>query len=190
MPEMKYKVPSNWISIVFFTLMVAMLYFLYIFPQQDIQKSYEIPYSQFKQLLTQGRVNEVELRGNLAIGVLFRSCRIRSGPHYGQTFQNTDSRNPEMKTHAPDRVARGDITCRSTTGERRWLVQHACPDASLAHLSLDCCSGSSSRASRRISGGLGGSGGELQKFLLTSTKEANVPEVTFDDVAGQENGQA
>ena len=70
MPETKYKVPPNWISIVFIALMVAMLYFLYVTPQQGIQKSYEIPYSQFKQLLSQGRVQELELRGHLASGTL------------------------------------------------------------------------------------------------------------------------
>ena len=43
-----------------------------------------------------------------------------------------------------------------------------------------------SRASRNLGGGLG-RGGALQDFLRPPTRKATIPDVTFNDVAGQEN---
>ena len=188
MPELKYKVPPNWISIVFFALMVAMLYFLYIVPQQDIPKSVEIPYSQFKQLLTQGRVNEVELRGHQANGTLFDPVAL--GP--ART----------MATHFSTRIPEiGDEELMPLI-KLQGVTLHVGPPqeseggwSSLLILMLPWLIFIGlffwviQRASSRISGGLGGAGGELQKFLRTSTKDANIPETTFDDVAGQENAK-
>jgi len=44
------------------------------------------------------------------------------------------------------------------------------------------------RAQRSMSGGLGGKG-ELGKFLRGSSKSAEIPDVTFDDMAGQETAK-
>lgn len=188
MPETKYKVPPNWISIVFIALMVAMLYFLYVAPQQDIQKSYEIPYSQFKQLLTQGRVHELELSGHLASGTLVDPVAL--GPDRAMA-KNFKTRVPEI----------GDEELMPLIKSQGVVLRVGPPQESEAGWSnllilmlpwlifILLFFWIIQRASRRIGSGLGGPGGELQKFLLTSAREANVPEVSFDDVAGQENAK-
>jgi cell division protease FtsH len=188
MPELKYKVPPNLISIVFFALMAVMLYFLYIVPQQDIPRSVEIPYSQFKQLLSQGRVNEVELRGHLANGTLFDPVAL--GPTRAMAT-HFSTRIPEIgDEELMPLIKLQGVTLRvgpPQESEGGWssLLILMLPWLIFIGIFFWIIQ----RSYRRISGGLGGAGGELQKFLRTSTKEANVPETTFDDVAGQENAK-
>ena len=188
MPETKYKVPPNWISIVFIALMVAMLYFLYVTPQQDIQKSHEIPYSQFKQLLSQGRVQELELRGHLASGTLVDPVALGPTRTMGKNFKTRvpeigdEELMPLIKSQGV--VLRVGPTQESEAGWSNLLILML-PWLIFIVLFFWIIQ----RAYRRIGSGLGGPGGELQKFLQTSSREANVPEVSFDDVAGQENAK-
>jgi cell division protease FtsH len=143
----------------------------------------EIPYSEFKTLLRDRVVEEVELRGDLAEG------RLRDARPLGPGGQETD----RFRTRIP---ALGDDSLLPTieeTGVRllvgeaeggwRALFLAAAPWLLMAFFFWFLY-----RSGRNLAGGLGGRG-DLQQFLRGSLQEKETPKVTFADVAGQENAK-
>lgn len=144
----------------------------------------EIPYSEFKALLRDGVVEEVELRGDLAEG------RLREARPVGPGGEEAD----RFSTRVP---ALGDDSLLPTieeTGVRllvgepdggwRMLLLAAAPWLLLTAFFLWLMY----RSGRNLAGGLGGRG-DLQQFLRGSLHEKEIPKVTFADVAGQENAK-
>lgn len=188
MPEQNKTPLPNWAAVLMFTLAFVLLYFLFIIPEQAGRKSYEIPYSHFKQLLADGRVSEVVLRGRKVEGTLFESAPLGAEGAMANQFR---TRTPEIgdETLIPLIESQGVIlNVGRAEDEGGWAAMLVMLLPWLIFLGLFLWI--MQRAYRRIGGGLGGGPpGELQKFLRTSAKEVTVPEVTFDDVAGQDNAK-
>jgi cell division protease FtsH len=186
MPVQNKAPLPNWASVVLFALAFVLLYFLFIIPEQA-GKSYEIPYSQFKQLLAEGRVSELVLRGQKIEGTLDASIPL--GPK-GTMANKFRTRTPEIGDEAlmPLIESQGvTLNVGRAEDEGGWTAMLVMLLPWMIFVGVFFWL--MQRASRRISGSLGGSTGDLQKFLRTSAKEATVPEVTFADVAGQENAK-
>ena len=179
-PEMSIQL---WARLLLMATLLAVLYLVFVEPQPGPERSYPISYSEFKSLLEQGRVEKVLLVGETASGQLFDAAPL--GPQ-GQTATRFHTRIPAFGDEAL-LPALEDKGIEIEVGEERegvfgplllsllpwvlfialwwWLLQ---------------------RASRNLGGGLG-RGGALQDFLRPPTRKATIPDVTFNDVAGQDN---
>jgi cell division protease FtsH len=179
-PEMNIQL---WARVLLMAILLGVMYLVFVEPQPVAERSYPISYSEFKSLLDQGRIEKVLLVADTASGQLFDAVPL--GPQ-GQTGSRFTTRIPALGDEAllPALEAKG---VEIEVGEERkgvlgpvllsllpwvlfialwwWLLQ---------------------RASRNLGGGLG-RGGALQDFLRPPTRKATIPEVTFNDVAGQEN---
>ena len=186
MPEPKYpqqfQIPIKWISNAIAIIVLIALYF-FLTQKPVTEPAYEIPYSQFKELLNDGGLVSVTLKGNRAEGTLVQATSI--GP------KNEMSRN--FKTRIPDI---GDDSLLPALEAQRVEVKVFPPVAEgglwQAVLSIlpwiliiAFWLWIIKRAQSNMSGGLGGQG-ELGKFLKGSTRAAEIPDITFDDMAGQE----
>jgi len=179
-PEMNIQL---WARMLLIATLLGVLYLVFVEPQPGAERSYAISYSEFRSLLKQGRVEKVLLVGDSASGQLFDAVAL--GPR-GETGTRFSTRIPAFgdETLLPALEAGG---VEIEVGEESkgvfgpillsllpwilfialwwWLLQ---------------------RASRNLGGGLG-RGGPLQDFLRPPTRKATIPDVTFNDVAGQEN---
>jgi cell division protease FtsH len=191
MSEPQRRQPENnlppWSSALLLMMVVLVLYAMFIMPGQVGERRYEIPYSQFKSLVASGQVTELRLSGHLADGSL--SNKIPLGPA-GQMSDLFRTRLPviEDKELLPMLEQRG-VTLHVAREQEQatwasllvlllpWLLF-----IGLLYWFLQ-------RLSKRMGGGFGGASGELQRFLGAASKEAKVPDVTFADVAGQENAK-
>ena len=180
-PRMK-PIPRIWA--VFALFLIALLAFNYYFSQKTpAEPVYEITYTRFKALLNEGQVESIVLRGLDAQGELLSPVAIGPNSEYGKRFQ---TRLPVMddETLLPAlEQNQVDIKVLPSDGQASlftilisylpwvliiafwfWIIR---------------------RAQRNISGGLGGKG-ELGKFLRGDTRVAEIPETSFDDIAGQD----
>jgi cell division protease FtsH len=178
---------SSWATALMLILLAVLLYVMFILPEYAGDKRYDIPYSQFKALAAQGHVAEVQLSGHRAEGRLNQATPI--GPA-GQTSTLFRSRIPAIGDDAllPLLESKGvTIRVAREQEEAQWLTLLLMLLPWLVFIALFYWI--MQRTYKRISGGLGGPGGELQRFLRTLPKEVKVPDVTFADVAGQENAK-
>ncbi len=178
----KYPIPKSWI--INAILIIAFISLYYALTQKTVtEPAFDIPYSEFKQLLNDGELASVTLKGNQAEGTLLQATGI--GP------QQKMSRY--FKTRIPDI---GDESLLPALEAQRVEVKALSPESEnfLWRILLSILPWVLiiafwfwiiNRAQRNISGGLGGKG-ELGKFLRGSTKTADIPDITFDDVAGQD----
>ena len=185
MPEsqspQKFQIPRNWIINAILIIAFTALY--YALTQKTVtEPAFDIPYSEFKQLLNDGALASVTLKGNRAEGSLIQATGI--GP------QKKMSRY--FKTRIPDI---GDESLLPALEAQRVEVKAFPPEAEggLWRILLSMLPWIFiiafwfwiiKRAQGNVSGGLGGKG-ELGKFLRGSTRTAEIPDVTFDDMAGQ-----
>jgi cell division protease FtsH len=185
MPEsqnpQKYPIPLNWAISLILIILLAVFYF--VMTQKAVkQPLLDIPYSEFKQLLSNDEVMSITLKGNRAEGALIHAASLGPQQIMGKRF----------KTRIPDI---GDANLLSELEAKGVEVQALPPESGniLRQLLISLLPWIIiigfwfwiiKRAQRNISGGLGGKG-ELGKFLRGSTKTAEIPDVTFDDVAGQ-----
>ena len=189
MPEpqspQKYPIPIKWI--INAILIIAFISLYYVLTQKTVAEAvFDIPYSEFKQLLNDGALLSVTLKGNQAEGTLLQATGI--GP------QQKMSRY--IKTRIPDI---GDESLLPALEAQRVEIKAFSPEAEggLWRILLGMLPWIFiiafwfwiiNRAQRNISGGLGGKG-ELGKFLRGSSKTAVIPDITFDDMAGQETAK-
>ncbi len=176
-----------WKYVLLFALILSVAYAIFYVPGQTPRhKHYDIPYSQFKQMLTEGRVSEVVLLGYEVEGTLIDSAPIGPKGKLGKYFSSRIPRigDDELMPLLKDRQV--SLRVLPAKGGSTWgsLLIMLLPWLIFIGLFFYIIQ----RASRSLGGGLG-AGGELQKFLHTSGREATVPEVSFDDVAGQENAK-
>jgi cell division protease FtsH len=146
----------------------------------------DIAYSEFKQLLNDGTLVSVTLRGNQAEGTLLQAAAL--GPQREMSLH--------FKTRIPDI---GDESLLPALEAKRVEVKALSPETEgiIWRVLLSILPWILiiafwfwiiKRAQRGLSGGLGGKG-ELGKFLRGSSKSAEIPDVTFDDMAGQETAK-
>ena len=189
MPEsqspQKNPITKNWIIQVM--LIIALITFYYALTQKTVTEPvFDIPYSEFKQLLNDGALASVTLKGNQAEGTLIQATGIGPQKEMSKYF----------KTRIPDI---GDESLLPALEAQRVEVKAFPPEAEggLWRILLSMLPWIFiiafwfwiiKRAQSGMSGGLGGKG-ELGKFLRGSTKTADIPDITFDDMAGQESAK-
>jgi cell division protease FtsH len=185
--EPQNKIPP-WVSALLFLVMLALLYAMFMLPESAGERRYEIPYSQFKEMVHRGQVVEVRLSGHLAEGRL--NSRLPIGPT-GQPSALFQTRFPLIEDDSllPLLEERGvTLQVVREREEGTWAAMLVMLLPWVVFLGL--LYWLMQRTSKRMGGGFGGpGGGELQRFLRTPTKEAEIPDITFADVAGQENAK-
>jgi len=189
MPEPKfsriYLIQKNWI--INAILIISMIAFYFALTQKlATEPVFDIPYSQFKQLLNEGELESVTLRGNKVEGILFQPKSIGPQKEMGKLFKTRipnigdesllpalETQHVEVKVFAPE--AEGGIW-RIVLSILPWLFIIAFWFWIIK------------RAQSNMSGGVGGKG-ELGNFLRGSTRKAEIPDITFDDMAGQDTAK-
>jgi len=164
-------------------LLMAYLSFQYSTP---LEPSYEIAYSQFKELAKEGSVESLQLKGDVADGRLHATEAI--GPQ-GEPARRFSTRIPAFGDEAllPLLDAQ-DIEVRvSSEAGKTGPLAILLPLLPLLFLILFFFL-IFRQASRALGGRMGGPG-ELKTFLEATTQQAEPPPVTFADVAGQENAK-
>jgi cell division protease FtsH len=188
MPE-KTTPPQFTFSGLFFALIATLLLVVYLAfqPGGFLGGSvYEMPYSTFKEQIAAGNVKEVVLRGHLVEGTLHAApatapTTVQTGrfrtrvPDFGD-----DTLLPSLQQHGIT------VTVAEEPGRSGWwaLMAGLLPWLLMIVLLYWLMQ----RAARGLGNRFGGPG-ELKKFLESSAKQANVPKVRFDDVAGQDNAK-
>ena len=176
----------DWIRYVLFGLVFVMVYYWLSISRIPGEPSYEIPYSQFKSFVNKGDVQEVEISGFEITGKLQTMMSIGPQREEGSIFS---TRLPSFgdETLMPALEAQNvniTITEETTKGTLMTLMMAFLPWVILLGFFYLIYS----RTAKSIGGRLGGAG-DLKKFLESPAQEADIPEVTFADVAGQENAK-
>ncbi len=181
----KYPIPKNWI--INAILIIAFTAIYYALTQKTVtEPAFDIPYSEFKQLLNDGALASVTLKGNQAEGTLLQATSIGPQQEMSRSFKTRipdigdesllpalEAKRVEVKVLSPEtegviwRVLLSILPWIFIIAFWFWIIN---------------------RAQRSMSGGLGGKG-ELGKFLRGSSKSAEIPDVTFDDMAGQDTAK-
>jgi len=189
MPEsqspQKYPIPKNWIINAILIIACVSLYFA-LTQKTVTEPAFDIPYSEFKQLLNDGALLSVTLKGNQAQGTLLQATSIGPQQEMGRFFTTRipdigdesllpalEARRVEVKAFPPEAE---NVLWRILLSILPWILIIAFWFWII------------NRAQRSMSGGLGGKG-ELGKFLRGSSKTADIPDVTFDDMAGQDTAK-
>jgi len=147
--------------------------------------SYAIPYSQFKTLVTEDLVEGVTLEGSSVTGRLTSLQAI--GPR-GEEARRFTTRLPEFGDQAllsilEDHGVVVTVEDTQSTGLRPVLISIV-PWLIFLAVFFWLYKTTSKTLSTRMGGP-----GELKKFLSTGGQEEGTPDVTFDDVAGQDNAK-
>ena len=168
---------------------ILMLFVLAIYTFERFQPEeihYEIPYSQFKSLVIENKVGEVEIRGLQVKGILQTDEAIAPQGKLARNFKTElpafgdESLLPLMEK------AGVTVNVQSDTQDNILITLLFIMTPWLILLLFFYWA--YKRTSSAIGGRLGGPG-ELKKFLETPGRKAEVPEVSFADVAGQENAK-
>lgn len=186
-PETPPKIsPPSLVPYIIAAVIFSLLYMLFI-KAPVREPRYEIPYTVFKTLVKDGQVKEVYLKGEIADGRLFEPAPVGPDNAMASLFR---TRIPSFGDEGllPELEARGVEVNVGIEAEENiftafllallpWLLFF------LIFMWI------MRRASRNLGGGLGGPS-ELKRFLeATPGKSAEIPNVTFKDVAGQENAK-
>jgi cell division protease FtsH len=177
-------VPAPWARVALIAAMAGLLAILY-FGNRLIAPPVEIPYSEFKELLSAGQVSRIELREDLAEVTLVAPAPL--GPE-GERVEQVRTRLPPFG----DERLLADVERQGVElhvhevrrfGLAPWLLLITLPTLLILGLIVFMLA--------RTTQGAGGVGrmGELDRFLKSSVKEAKVPKVRFADVAGQETAK-
>ena len=171
-----------------YALIMALMLLAYLTIQYTTppEPSYEIPYSQFKALAERGQVESVDLSGHVAEGRLYSAEAI--GPR-GETASLFSTHVPAFGDEAllPLLESQGvELRVSDETG-RTGPLSIILP--LLPWLFLILFFFWIFRQTSRALGGRIGGPEELKKFLEAPAQTAEQPEVTFADVAGQDNAK-
>ena len=184
-PEQPGNNRPRWPAYLMFALLLALV--LYAYRQYPPgEPVYEIPYSQFKALVKSHEVAEVVIQGQTLEGQLDMPEAIGPKDETAQHFRTRvppfgdDSLLPLLEKETVK------VTVKSELKHRGWAaVLLALMPWLILFLFFYWMY---KRTANALGGRLGGPG-ELKKFLESPGREAEVPEVSFEDVAGQENAK-
>jgi cell division protease FtsH len=181
----KYLIPNNWI--ISLMLAIMLISFYYVMTQKTaVEPVIDISYSEFKKLVNDDMLLSVTLKGNTAEGTLLLAASIGPQQKMSRRFatripdMGDDSLLPTLEAHKVEVKALPP----ETQGVFSQLLISLLPWFIIIAFWFWIIN----RAQRNISGGLGGKG-ELGKFLRGSSKTAEIPDITFDDVAGQDTAK-
>jgi len=175
----------GWMPWLLIAGIVALLYVAFTDLAPEPQR-FEVGYTRFKGLVAEGEVSDVLIRGQVAEGELVSQQPIGPQGSSGQYFETRlpdfgDERLlPLLEDHGVS-VRIGQDPAK--TGWAAVLL------ALLPWIILFAFFYWIFRRSSQAMGGQMGGSGALKKFLERSTEQAQVPRITFEDVAGQENAK-
>lgn len=157
-----------------------LLYLMAYYGQQQL--TVEVPYTTFKSLLAQGKVAEVTMAGD-RIDITLKQGTPLPGNQPGGLIRTRipSIGDPTLLPSLEAKQVQIDVT--PPEGEPLW---HVLLTALLPWVLLIGVMAWMTRRNpwlRQMQGSMG----ELDKFLSTTNREANIPEITFADVAGQAN---
>ncbi len=183
--QQKYPLPKNWIMNLMVIMTIIALYFM-LTQRVVTEPVLSIPYSEFKQLINKGEVASITLRGNQAQGSLVQATSIGPNNVVSKNFKTRipdigddsllpalEAQGVEVKVYRPEpegniwTILLGLLPWVFIIGFWFWIIK---------------------RAQRDLPGGLGGKG-EFGKFLRGTARIATIPDITFDDVAGQDSAK-
>ena len=183
-PQSPINFTRYWII---FSVALLVLMFLLQITQVGQERTYDIPYSVFKERVKQQRVIEVVLKGQIAEGKLDQPQPIGPRGEVGKRFRTRipeigdDTLLPMLEEYGVkvnvSAAAEEGIWARLILGLLPWIIF------------VGFFIWIMRRAMRNIGGRIGGPGGDLKDFLEAPSKKAEIPEITFNDVAGQENAK-
>ena len=190
MPEDPEKTtpPQSPIAWMPFALIGVLMLFAYLAFQPNGmwgESVYPMPYSAFKAEIAANNVKEVVLRGRVVEGSLNSRAPATPNNIKGTRFRTRvpdfgdDTLLPALQQHGVKVTvaeAAGGGWSALLIGLLPWLLMIL-----LFYWLLQ-------RAARGVGDRFGGPG-ELKKFLESPAKQAKVPQVSFDDVAGQDNAK-
>ena len=158
----------------------------YLRPTQKVDPVYEITYTRFKALLNEGQVVSVVMRGLDVQGELLAQQSIGPNEEYALRFttrlpvMDDATLLPALEQHQVDVKV---LPVETEPGIMAFIISFL-PWLLIIAFWIWILR----RTQRQVTGGLGGKG-ELGKFLSRYAQAAEIPETTFDDVAGQENAK-
>ncbi len=179
---LKYPIPKNWVTNAILIIVLVSLYFA-LTQKTVTEPAYDIPYSEFKQLLKDDALASVSLKGNLAEGTLQQASSIGPQQEMSRYFKTRipDIGDESLLPALEAQQVEVKVFPSETENIFSRLLISLLPWVFIIAFWFWIIK----RAQRNISGGLGGKG-ELGKFLRGSAKSAEIPDITFDDVAGQD----
>ena len=177
--------PLTWLP--FAVIGVLMLFAYLAFQPGGLwgEPVYQMPYSAFKAEIAANNVKEVLLRGREVDGSLNKRAPSQPSNIQGTRFHTRvpdfgdDSLLPALEQHGV-KVTVAD----TSSGGWSALLIGILPWALMIFLFYWLMQ----RAARGVGDRFGGPG-ELKKFLESPAKQATVPKVSFNDVAGQDNAK-
>jgi cell division protease FtsH len=182
-PDKLQKYPP-WAGYLLAFVLVVLMYITmqHLMPPEP---SWEIPYTRFRELVSDDQVEELQLHGNDATGRLVAPVDIGPKGESAQRFTTTvpafgdESLLALLEAHG--------VSVRVASETEKGAV--ALLIALFPWLFLILFFYWMYRQTSRALGGRMGGPGELKKFLEAPARKAEVPAVTFADVAGQENAK-
>jgi len=176
-----------WLRYVVALVALVLLYhWLADISMRSLEPSYEIPYSQFKTFVHEGQVEEVRLEGKVALGRLSTPAAIGPQQAMASRFRSRlpDFGDESLIPTLEDQQVTLTVGEEAGKGTAMTLLLTLLPWAILFGFFYFIYQ----RTSKTLGGRLGGPE-ELKKFLESPARQAGVPEVTFADVAGQDNAK-
>lgn len=180
-PDNRLKWLPYWLLLMVFIF--AMYTFQYYQPREP---SFEIPYSQFKSLVKDRQVEDVRLQGLYVEGNLFSSEPIGPQGEQAKKFTTVLPNIGDESLLPLLEEAAVKLTVSAEAQRNLWVTIFLSLLPWLILLLFFYFI--YKRTSSAIGGRLGGPT-ELKQFLETPGRKAEVPEISFDDVAGQENAK-
>ena len=183
-PSAKRPIPS-WASYLLLIAAVLLLSLLFTREQATVPR-YDVPYSRFLALVRDGNVAQITLHDKRIDGTLKSNMAI--GPQNAEAM-HFSSRIPDIgDARLLPLLEQHGVKLQAAGADQAGILQTVLLGL-LPWLFLIALFVWISRSATRGMGGRFGGGGELKNFLGSSIKQAEVPKVTFDDVAGQDNAK-
>jgi cell division protease FtsH len=184
-PEEPANNTPTWLAYLLFGLLLMLIVFAYQ-RSPTTETLYEVPYSEFKTFLNSHKVAEVAIEGHTLQGQLKAPQPI--GPHH-EAAQQFRTQMPPFGDDSLLALLEKEavkVTVKSELERTGW---YAVLLALMPWLILFVFFYWIYKRTANALGGRLGGPGELKKFLESPGRKAEIPAVSFDDVAGQENAK-
>ena len=177
--------PSRWLV---FTVTAAIFLLLYtmFFRVTPVEPIYNIPYSEFKTFVKENQIDQVMLRGDTAQGTLLFPSAIGPRGEQGKRFKTfiPSFGDEELLQQLEASGVIVNVMPATENGVASKILITLLPWLIFLGLVLWI----TQRFAKNMGGRIGGQG-DLSSFLKASSKEAEIPKISFNDVAGQENAK-